>query len=296
MSKVTFNTVNKTTFNRVKNYTDMGEHFVMVSDTIVKKAGLPFLEVGIMTYLLSMDDKWVVNSTQIQKASGVGRTVFDKAWKHLQSEGYINKKSMQGGGWHWTINELVNMDKLQMSDTHRMSESRQAENRQLISINSEEAEGKTETNQNTSESSIPSLQVGVETLGTDAEFFTGKYFEDLKEELRYDECEQILTHINELNNESYTKKSYLMNQKDHALILKAITHGNGFEGAKESINEVYNLSVGNTNLTYFAPSRALKAFQNNAIEITGNTGAALNDFYNVVYEDDRKELKIRKRL
>lgn len=93
---------NQTIYNRVEHGTS--SPFTIISNKCVNDNKLTFKEVGIMTYLLSQSDCWVVNKWKVLKVSGFGRVSFDKSWKTLEELGYIEMERFQGGV-KWTINE-----------------------------------------------------------------------------------------------------------------------------------------------------------------------------------------------
>ena len=100
MSKKTFK--NSTTYNKCVH--DEDHPYTMVSNSVIRDNRLDLLEVGIMTYLLSHDNNYIINTSYIQTISGIGQDRFYKKIKHLTELGYLNKIQILGGV-NWIINE-----------------------------------------------------------------------------------------------------------------------------------------------------------------------------------------------
>ena len=107
ISKDRDNKRNTTIYHR--SVKDKNNYYTMISNKLVKDDRLSFIEVGIMTWILSNNDSFILNKGFIQKRSGLGRTVFNRAWKALEDLGYIQSyKAMisgQGSVYQYTINE-----------------------------------------------------------------------------------------------------------------------------------------------------------------------------------------------
>jgi len=93
------------------------KNYTVLSNSLIQNKELSFLEVGIMTYLLSLPKGWVINKTQIQKVSGVGRVAFNKSWDKLINQGYINSIRIQGGFSYEVIETSMN---IKVSHTRNM--------------------------------------------------------------------------------------------------------------------------------------------------------------------------------
>lgn len=93
---------NKTIYNRAKHSDE--EHFTIISNTIVKDIRLNFTEKGLMLYLLSNSDEFVVNKSVIIKTSGLGRKAIDNAFTKLKELNYI-QYFYKNNIHTWIINE-----------------------------------------------------------------------------------------------------------------------------------------------------------------------------------------------
>lgn len=94
---------NKTVYIR-ESYNE--EHpFTIISNHLVKDENLNATEKGIMLMILSNANIYVLNSTYLQKESGIGKVQFNKCMKHLQELGYLLKKPLKNGGYKWIIME-----------------------------------------------------------------------------------------------------------------------------------------------------------------------------------------------
>ena len=157
---------NKTVYIR-ESYSEK-HPFTIISHYLVKDKRLTATEKGLMLMILSNKDVYVLNSSYLQKESGLGKVQFNKSMKRLQELGYLLKKPLNNGGYKWIVmestlifEELQKMsyltydpDKstwiinetlestLQLTDFHRKSENGNPENgnpenRNLINGNPE---------------------------------------------------------------------------------------------------------------------------------------------------------------
>lgn len=94
---------NTTTYNRALN--DRDHPYTLISNTLINDERLSFYEKGLMTWILSNSDKYVLNMNHAGDISGFGKTIRDKASKRLQKLGYL-KNERVNGGWHWIVNEI----------------------------------------------------------------------------------------------------------------------------------------------------------------------------------------------
>jgi hypothetical protein len=144
---------NKTVYIR-ESYNE--EHpYTIISNYLVKDNRLTATEKGLMLMILSNKNIYVLNSSYLQKESGLGKVQFNKSMKKLQQLGYLLKKPVKNGGYkwivmestiifedvqkigylthdpdksNWIINEALEST-LQLTDFHRKSENRNPENR-----------------------------------------------------------------------------------------------------------------------------------------------------------------------
>lgn len=98
-SKIYSNTTN---YNRCEH--SMEYPYTMLSNDLIKDQRLNLLEVGIMTYLLSNSDTYIINTSYIQRICGIGQDRFYKAIKHLTDLGYLIKNQRKGST-NWIVNE-----------------------------------------------------------------------------------------------------------------------------------------------------------------------------------------------
>lgn len=94
---------NRTTYNR----SEAGHnHYKKSIDLdIYKNQQLNFTDIGLLTWLLSNDDSYVINKGTVMTRSGLPENKFLSSWKKLQELGYIVKIPFKGGV-EWQINEV----------------------------------------------------------------------------------------------------------------------------------------------------------------------------------------------
>ena len=95
--------VNRTTYNRSRSSrTHYKKSFAM---DIYRDSELDFMDIGLLTWLLSNSRTYVVYKSQVQKRSGLPDDKFLTSWKKLQENGYLEKRPFQRGV-EWVINEI----------------------------------------------------------------------------------------------------------------------------------------------------------------------------------------------
>ena len=113
---------NNTTFVRVeknRNYTTIHNEFL-------KRKDLSWKAKGIMTYLLSLPDDWVVNLDEIKRNATDGESSFRSGWKELVSAGYVSRqpvrdeKTKKIDYWETVIKESISKDKSHNVENHNV--------------------------------------------------------------------------------------------------------------------------------------------------------------------------------
>jgi len=99
-----------TKYNRIKKSKTYHKKQLPVSLPKDKRLGL--VEIGIMYYILSQSDNWVIVKSKIvyefnQRGNSINS--IEVAWKKLLNLGYlIVKRNGLGQGSSWIINEVSN--------------------------------------------------------------------------------------------------------------------------------------------------------------------------------------------
>lgn len=96
---------NKTSFIRSKN-DGISNFYTKVDNDMITDSRLDFVQVGIMTYLLSQSDGYVIFKKQIHTVSKLGRVIFNSAWSGLIELGYLENVRFRRGV-RWIIRENV---------------------------------------------------------------------------------------------------------------------------------------------------------------------------------------------
>lgn len=130
---------NNTTFVRVeknRNYTTIHNEFL-------KRKDLSWKAKGIMTYLLSLPDDWVVNLDEIKRNATDGESSFRSGWKELVSAGYASRQPVRDQKtkkieyWETVIKESVSKDKSHNVENHNVGihqvVNHKVDNRELLS-------------------------------------------------------------------------------------------------------------------------------------------------------------------
>lgn len=95
--------VNRTTYNRSRaSRTHFKKSFAL---DIYRNPELDFMDIGLITWLLSNSRTYIINKNRVMKRSGLPEKKFLTSWKKLQEAGYLVKIQLQGGV-EWVINEI----------------------------------------------------------------------------------------------------------------------------------------------------------------------------------------------
>jgi hypothetical protein len=95
--------VNRTTYNRSRsNRTHYKKSFAL---DIYRNSELDFTDIGLLTWMLSNSNSYIINKNRVQQRSGLTEKKFLASWKKLQESGYLVKIRFQGGV-EWVINEI----------------------------------------------------------------------------------------------------------------------------------------------------------------------------------------------
>lgn len=130
---------NSTTFVRVKK----NENYTTVHNGFIKRKDLSWKAKGIMTYLLSLPDDWVVNLDEIKRNASDGESSFRSGWKELKDAGYVSKRSIRDEvtkkilKWETIIKEIPDDKKIHNVGNHNVEShqvgNHQVDNRELLS-------------------------------------------------------------------------------------------------------------------------------------------------------------------
>ena len=130
---------NSTTFVRVKK----NENYTTVHNGFIKRKDLSWKAKGIMTYLLSLPDDWVVNLDEIKRNASDGESSFRSGWKELKDAGYVSKRSIRDEvtkkilKWETIIKEIPDEKKNHNVGNHNVGihqvGNHQVDNRKLLS-------------------------------------------------------------------------------------------------------------------------------------------------------------------
>jgi len=95
---------NATVYNRTQH--NEQNPFNLFTNKIFTDSRLTFIELGIITKILSNSDNYVFNSDYFQKQGGISKYTYNIAMNNLKKYGYVSKTPKKSGGWVWIINEI----------------------------------------------------------------------------------------------------------------------------------------------------------------------------------------------
>lgn len=106
---------NETRYIRSPNDGVDGNFYTKINNNLINDGRINFLHLGIMTYILSQSDEFIINKATIFKMASTpkedsgskvvfGKTIFDRTWNELIDFGYLRKERIKGGV-RWVVVE-----------------------------------------------------------------------------------------------------------------------------------------------------------------------------------------------
>lgn len=91
----------KTEFMRVEKT----KNYSVISNEFIRRKDLSWKAKGILTYILTLPDDWVININEIMTHATEGEKAFRSGWKELKDAGYVNRYPVRDKGsnkiTHW---------------------------------------------------------------------------------------------------------------------------------------------------------------------------------------------------
>ncbi|WP_297789130.1 hypothetical protein [uncultured Anaerococcus sp.] len=97
------------------NRTEKTSNFTIIDNAYLKDSELSFKAKGILTYILSLPDSWVIYIDQLITTSKEGEVAFRSGLSELIKKGYIKRYPVMENGsisrWETEVNERVEGNK-----------------------------------------------------------------------------------------------------------------------------------------------------------------------------------------
>lgn len=115
---------------------EKNKNYTVINNEILKRPDLSWKAKGIMAYILSLPDDWVIHLNEIMEHSTDGEASFRSGWRELTDLGYVERKPIREDGlikkWETTIYESLelkgNCGKLTKKDVQSQSNQLLGEN------------------------------------------------------------------------------------------------------------------------------------------------------------------------
>jgi hypothetical protein len=90
---------NKTTIHRITK----NQNFTVLSNDLINDSRLDFRDIGVITYLLSKPDVWIINQSEVMRSHNIGRASLRTSFQNLMDCGYITrvKNKTEDGEYFW---------------------------------------------------------------------------------------------------------------------------------------------------------------------------------------------------
>ena len=132
--------MNKTKFIKVKKT----KNYTVINNEILKRNDISWKAKGIMCYILSLPEDWIINLNEIMQNATEGKAAFRSGWKELVDLGYVERKPVYKDGlidfWETTVWESLELKETQLLTDYLEVDNLEVENlevdnRKLLSTN-----------------------------------------------------------------------------------------------------------------------------------------------------------------
>ena len=78
-------------------------NFTPISNNLIQNENLSLEAIGLVCFIVSLPESWIIYKMQIQAALKMNRTKFDRIWKECVNAGYIKQTRIRtnNGQWKW---------------------------------------------------------------------------------------------------------------------------------------------------------------------------------------------------
>lgn len=115
-------------------------HFSIIHNEVVRRSDISWKAKGIMVYILSLPDDWVIYLEEVAKHATDGMSSFRTGWDELKAKGYVKRSPIREKGkivaWRTEVFESVGNVDISTFPPHvdfQQVEKPHVENRKLLS-------------------------------------------------------------------------------------------------------------------------------------------------------------------
>lgn len=122
---------NRTKVHRVSK----SSNFSVIHNEVLRRKDLSWKAKGIMAYVLSLPDDWVIYLEELERNSTDGKASFRSGWNELKERGYVERKPIRDKGkiiaWQTIINENVGIKGADLLTDYQQVDNLQVDNLQV---------------------------------------------------------------------------------------------------------------------------------------------------------------------
>lgn len=120
------------------------KNYSVISNEFIRRKDLSWKAKGILTYVLTLPDDWVINLKEIMTHATEGEAAFRSGWKELTKAGYVTRRAVRDGQrikyWETVIRENPDVTSNSLlggfQDVENLDvENLDVDNRKLLSTN-----------------------------------------------------------------------------------------------------------------------------------------------------------------
>lgn len=112
-------------------------NFTVIDNRYLRRNDLSWKAKGILTYILSLPDDWVININEIQTHSTDGKASFRSGWNELKDKGYVERYAVRSKDnkkisyWETIVRENVDLPVSNLLTDYQEVDNQEVDNQEV---------------------------------------------------------------------------------------------------------------------------------------------------------------------
>lgn len=110
-------------------------NYTIVNNEVLRRKDLSWKAKGMLVYILSLPDDWIVYLEEIMKHSTDGKASFRSGWKELEEKGYVKRVAYRESGkikeWRTVVSENADLATFSPDTDFQHLENQEVENQEV---------------------------------------------------------------------------------------------------------------------------------------------------------------------
>jgi hypothetical protein len=91
---------------------ELKSHYACIPNGTLEDPRLSLDTRGLLAFLLSKPEDWIIRASQIRRDFGIGQVVQQRIFRELERAGYLERKVLQGRDGRWTTGIIIHRESL----------------------------------------------------------------------------------------------------------------------------------------------------------------------------------------